>query len=849
MLRFTATLILTAFTLLLHAQIYNPVKWTTSSKQLNDNEFELQWKATIEDGWYVYSQFIDDGGPEKTTLNYDQPGAVKFLGKSRESGSLVKGFDDIWEMDISKFKKQYTITQRIQLLDDSKPVKGYLTFQTCDDTKCLPPADFDFSFNLKKTTSEAPEKSTATKSTEVPEVAKEAVEVTTPPPATTAPVPSYDGIYQPVTWSAAYQPAGEGKYKLTLKANIDKGWHIYSKDLKGDGPIPLTILADAPAGTKINGAITETAAGKFKEFDQFFEMEVIKIKDEAIYIFEVEAPAGTNPSGIIDYMSCDAEKCIPLNAFWRIDTEGQMAQVSNAPFSDDQEAPMASTGEQIYPINNINLDAPVSQCSVSQESQAQGSGMWNIFFLGFIGGLIALLTPCVFPMIPLTVSFFTKGSKNKRKGIQNAFLYGLSIFLIYVILSVPFHLLDSVNPNILNDISTNVWLNLAFFAIFIFFAFSFFGYYEISLPSSLSNKVASAEGVGGVLGIFFMALTLALVSFSCTGPILGSLLAGSLSSDGGAWELTSGMAGFGLALALPFALFAAFPGWMNTLPKSGGWLNTVKVVLGFIELGLAFKFLSNADLVKHWGLLKIEPFLIIWLLIALALALYLFGFIRFPGDSKGVKPGPIRIGLGVVSLLFTIYLGTGFRYNDATGTFHTLPLLSGLAPPVGYSIFYPKDCPQNLNCFHDLEEGLAYATAQNKPVFLDFTGYACVNCRKMEEHVWPKEQVYSLLSNEYVVISLYVDDKTLLPEDEQVEVVSKSGGVRKLRTIGNKWNHFQTEQFNNNSQPYYALITADGTLLNTPVGYTPESAEYADFLQCGLDAFKNLDNRELIGTR
>ena len=433
--------------------------------------------------------------------------------------------------------------------------------------------------------------------------------------------------------------------------------------------------------------------------------------------------------------------------------------------------------------------------------------------------------------------------------MTNAFMYGFFIFLIYLLLSLPFHLLDSINPNILNDISTNAWLNVSFFVIFMVFAFSFFGYYEITLPSSLSNKVSSAEGVGGLIGIFFMALTLALVSFSCTGPILGSLLAGTLSSDGGAWNLTMGMAGFGIALALPFALFAAFPGWMNSIPKSGGWLNTVKVVLGFIEVALAFKFLSNADLVKHWGLLKIEPFLLIWIAVAVGLFAYMMGWIRFPHDSKLKKLSPVRGILALASLAFAIYLAMGFMYNKETKTFTSLSLLSGLAPPVGYSILYPKDCPNNLNCFHDLQEGLAYAKSRNLPIFLDFTGYACVNCRKMEEHVWPKDKVNNLLTKEYVVISLYVDDKTPLPENEQVTLTYKTGGKKRLRTVGDKWQFFQTDNFNNNSQPWYALITHTGQLLNTPVGYTPDVNQYVNFLQCGLDAYKSSEGKGDIGIR
>jgi thiol:disulfide interchange protein DsbD len=452
-------------------------------------------------------------------------------------------------------------------------------------------------------------------------------------------------------------------------------------------------------------------------------------------------------------------------------------------------------------------------------------------------------------MIPLTVSFFTKGSHDKRKGLINAFMYGFFILLVYILLSLPFHLMDSLNPDILNDISTNIWLNIAFFAIFIFFAFSFFGYYEITLPSSWTNKASSAEGVGGMLGIFFMALTLALVSFSCTGPILGSLLAGALSSDGGALQLTSGMAGFGLALALPFGLFAAFPRWLNSLPKSGGWLNSVKVVLGFIELALAFKFLSNADLVMRWGLLKIEPFLIIWILTAVGLALYLFGKIKFPHDSPIKKLSPTRIVLGLVTVAFAVYLATGFRYNEKTNTFTSLTLLSGLAPPVGYSWIYPNKCPNNLNCFKDLESGLSYAQEVDKPVILDFTGHACVNCRKMEEHVWPKREVYNQLKDDYVLISLYVDEKIELPVEEQITVERKTGGTRKLRTYGNKWAHFQAEYFNNNSQPYYVLLSPDGKLLNQPVGYTPDSKEYAEFLKCGLEAYEQVKNTGLLGKK
>ena len=486
------------------------------------------------------------------------------------------------------------------------------------------------------------------------------------------------------------------------------------------------------------------------------------------------------------------------------------------------------------------LDAPLGVCGDEAEKINAETGYFKIFFLGFLGGLLALLTPCVFPMIPFTVSFFTKMSQNKKgKLIWNASMYAIFITLVYLLLSIPFHLIDNLNPDILNDISTNVWLNIIFFAVFVFFAFSFFGYYEIALPSSWVNRSSQAENVGGMIGIFFAALTLALVSFSCTGPILGSLLAGTLSSDGGAWQLTAGMGGFGLGLALPFAVFAAFPSILQSLPKSGSWMNTIKVILGFLELALALKFLSNADLVKHWELLTIEPFLAIWLLIFLGLALYLFGLIHFPHYGKERSNG-IKIGLGLVSFAFVVYLGSGFMVNQATNSYRPLTLLSGMAPPVCYSWFKSCDCPQNLTCFKDLEQGLAYARKVNKPVLLDFTGYACVNCRKMEEHVWPTKPVSPLLEKEYVLISLYVDDRQELPADQQVEVKHALGGTRKLRTVGNKWSYFQIEYFQTNTQPYYVLLSPDGQLLTQPRGYTPEEETYAGFLQCGKDAFSRL---------
>jgi len=486
--------------------------------------------------------------------------------------------------------------------------------------------------------------------------------------------------------------------------------------------------------------------------------------------------------------------------------------------------------------SKLKLDLKNTSLLKDTTNDSGDSSLFNIFFLGFAGGLLALLTPCVFPMIPLTVSFFTKQSQSKSKGIANAILYGLFIVLTYVLLSVPFHLIDGLDPNVLNTISTNVWLNIFFFVVLVFFSGSFFGYYEITLPSSWGNKMDAASNVGGISGIFFMALTLAIISFSCTGPILGSLLAGSITATGEtANQLTAGMSGFGAALALPFALFALFPSWLNSLPKSGGWLNTTKVILGFLELAFAFKFLSNSDLVGHWGIFKREVFIGIWIVIFIGLTLYLFAKIKFPHDSPVKKLSFSRISFGVLVGAFVVYLIPGVL---KTPTWE-LNLLSGFPPPQFYSIYEQEsDCPLGLDCYKDFEEGLAAAKEANKPILLDFTGWACVNCRKMEENVWSQNDIYTLLKEEYILISLYVDDyEKELPKDQQFEYLKANGNVKKIKTYGDKWSTFQIVNFKNASQPYYILMNANLEILNTPQQYTDKDT-YLNWLQKGINNFK-----------
>ena len=630
----------------------------------------------------------------------------------------------------------------------------------------------------------------------------------------------------PVAWDVKVEQESDDLYNIFITAKLDAGWHLYSQE-EADvelGPIPTEFAYNnTPETFELVGKTQEPEVKPF--WDPVFEAEIVFFEKKAMFIQKIKV---INPDDLkiiveVYYSVCDDEKCLPPETkTFEVGLTGGSATATTEELT---EADLEKTAA-------LTIDIKGKDKLMSDDEESE-KGYFTIFFLGFIGGLIALLTPCVFPMIPLTVSFFTKSAKNRKNGLANAIMYGLFIFLIYVLLSLPFHLLDSVDPEILNNISTNVTLNIIFFIIFIAFAFSFFGYYEITLPSSWSSKMDNkATSIGGLIGIFFMALTLAIVSFSCTGPILGSLLGGSLSSDGGAMQLTMGMGGFGLALALPFALFAMFPNWLNNLPKSGGWLNTVKVVLGFIELGLAFKFLSNADLVEHWGLLKREIFIGIWIICALGMALYLFGFIRFPHDGPKKKRPPMgNLVVGIASFAFMLYLIPGLTNSH----YANLKMLSGFPPPLFYSL-YDKDteAPLGLNAYKDFDEGVAAAKASGKPIMIDFTGWACVNCRKMEEQVWSEEEIFKIINEEYVLISLYVDDRKELADEDKFSFLKPTGGVKKIKTVGDKWATFQTVNFQNNSQPYYVLLDQDFNLLNAPTAYTPDSDEYLAWLQEGL---------------
>jgi thiol:disulfide interchange protein DsbD len=536
-------------------------------------------------------------------------------------------------------------------------------------------------------------------------------------------------------------------------------------------------------------------------------------------------------------MVCDDEKCLPpemVNLKFDIPgTDKLVATPTPTPVADTtpvidtlgkntDTTLAASSSDQLLVADNGPMTELESGCGELAGEEVY-DGIWGIFLGGMIGGLLALLTPCVFPMIPMTVSFFIKRSGSRRKGMINAIIYALSIIVIYV--TIGFLVTVTLGSDALNEMASNSFFNLAFFIIFLIFAASFLGAFEIVLPSALINKVDSASDRGGLLGIFFMAFTLSLVSFSCTGPIIGTLLVEA--AHGGSYlGPIAGMTGFAFALAVPFAIFAAFPSLLTSLPKSGGWLNTVKVSLGFLELALALKFLSNVDLAYHWDFLKRELFIALWVIIFGLWGLYLIGKLKFSHDSDLPHLSVPRTLFAIVVLSFTMYLIPGMWGAP-------LKLISGFPPPEFYKEWVKpqeSECPHNLTCFKDYDEGMKYAKAQGKPVMLDFTGWSCVNCRKMEDNVWSDPEVLKRLSEKYVVISLYVDDKKALPENEQY--VSESG--KQIRTTGNKWSDMQRTQYKTNSQPYYILLDNNGKILANPRGYTPDIDTYVKFLDEGL---------------
>ena len=626
----------------------------------------------------------------------------------------------------------------------------------------------------------------------------------------------------PITFETQVKKISENTFELVTTANIQNNWRLYSQNLSSGGAIPTEFIFNYKSQSiKLIGDVKESQS--ITKFDPIFQVEQSYFENKSTFTQLIETNKTIdNISAVIAYQACDDIVCIFREANLIFNFDGSTLAIDNIDLTSD-----------IYENNNalaIDLKNTELLSTINDSSALTSNSYLNLFILGFIGGLLALLTPCVFPMIPLTVSFFTNNnSKNNSK--FNAITYGLFIIGIYLTLSIPFHFLDSINPEILNSISTNAGLNIFFFIVFVLFAFSFFGFYEITIPSKWVNSIDSkSNSIGGYIGIFFMALTLVLVSFSCTGPILGSLLVGSISSQGGAIQLTIGMLGFGVALALPFTIFALFPNLLSTLPKSGRWMNTFKVILGFLELGFAFKFLSNADLVEHWGILKREVFIGIWVLISFALSMYLLGLYKFPHENKSVITSKFNLILGFFVLGFSVYLFPALLQNGSDKA----RILSGFTPPAFYSIYTKSnDCPLGFTCFKDFDSGLSYAKSQNKPILLDFTGWACVNCRRIEENVWTDPQVYSLINDNFVLISLYVDDRKELDVKDFIRLKYKSGKEKIIKTVGEKGATFQAINFKSASQPYYVLLDNDLRILNKPIQYTSKD-KYLNWLKEGL---------------
>jgi len=705
------------------AQIERPVTWKFAASPADKaGEATLTFSASIAGNWHIYSQFIEEGGPEPTSFKFTPSPDYELVGKVTESPEPVKAFEKAFNMNIAYFPKRAVFSQKIRLKAPQATVKGTLTFMVCNDEKCLPPDDLDFSLDVKSAAGP---------------VAKPAP--TPPPPAKAAPV--------------AAAPAATTQAAAPVAA------------------APTAATAPAPADTAV---------------------------------FRPEA------------------------------------------------GPAPTLAPAVAPDSVVTTNAPAVPAATAAAvgAPAATQSLWAIFLAGFLGGLAALLMPCIFPLLPFTVSYFTKGEYSRAGSVGRAAFYGLSIMVIYVALGLLVTVVFGADA--LNNLATNGVFNLVFFALLVIFAASFLGAFELTLPNSWIAKTDTQADKGGLLGIFFMAATLALVSFSCTGPIIGTLLV-QAASTGHLLSPALGMFGFSLALALPFTVFAAFPALLKSLPKSGGWLNSVKVVLGFLELALALKFLSNVDLAYHWQWFDREIFLVLWIIIFALLGFYLLGKIRFSHDSPLDYVSLPRLFMAIIVLAFTTYLVpglwgaplqavAGFLPPQHTQDFDLYtPTLGGggsaaAAPHAQHKYGDLFHAPLGLDAYFDYAEARAYAQKVHKPILIDFTGNACVNCRKMEATVWPDPRVLQRLRHDFVLVQLYVDDKTALPEAEQR--VSKFSG-KKIKTIGNEWSDFQASRYNTNSQPFYVqLDPATEKVLATPQGANYDPDNFVRFLDSGLAAYR-----------
>ena len=635
-------------------------------------------------------------------------------------------------------------------------------------------------------------------------------------------------IQDPVQFKTEWKKISDTEAQIVFTGNIDEGWHVYSTDLPEGGPISATFNTDKMEGLELDGKLMPEGK-EVEAFDKVFEMKLRYFEGKATFVQKLKITAANYfIEGYLEYGSCNDENCLPpTEVSFSFSGQGVAGAPAAAP-AEEKKAEEPAAQAVSSAVSTADYWTPVIEKLNSfgeETSQTTQQSWFYIFFAGFIGGLLALFTPCVWPIIPMTVSFFLKRSKDKKKGIRDAWTYGASIVVIYVTLGLAITLIFGASA--LNALSTNAVFNILFFLMLVVFAASFFGAFEITLPSKWSNAVDSkAEQTSGLLSIFLMAFTLSLVSFSCTGPIIGFLLV-EVSTTGSVVAPAIGMLGFALALALPFTLFAMFPSWLKQMPKSGGWMNVIKVTLGFLELAFALKFLSVADLAYGWRILDRETFLALWIVIFGLLGFYLLGKIKFPHDDDEDSVSVPRFFMALCSLAFAVYMIPGLWGAP-------LKAVSAFAPPMNTQDFnlYKNEVHAQ---FDDFDAGMEYAKRNGKPVMLDFTGYGCVNCRKMELSVWTDSKVSKLIKDDYVLITLYVDNKTPLPEHIKV---MENGKERTLRTLGDKWSYLQRVKFGANAQPFYVLIDNEGQPLNKSYSFDENVANYVDFLETGLKNYK-----------
>ena len=642
-------------------------------------------------------------------------------------------------------------------------------------------------------------------------------------------MPAVAQIQDPVQFKSEWKSLSDTEAQIVFTADIDAGWHVYSTDLGDGGPISATFNTDKMEGLELNGKLMPQGK-EVENFDKLFEMKVRYFENKATFVQKLKITGETYYiEGYLEYGACNDENCLPpTEVSFKYSGKGTTRATTNKETPVEETSADVTTETSVAKVGTSDYWKPViDQLNAFGEETAQTTNQsWiYIFFAGFIGGLLALFTPCVWPIIPMTVSFFLKRSKDKKKGIRDAWTYGASIVVIYVTLGLAITLIFGASA--LNALSTNAVFNILFFLMLVVFAASFFGAFEITLPSKWSNAVDSkAEQTSGLLSIFLMAFTLSLVSFSCTGPIIGFLLV-EVSTTGSVVAPAIGMLGFALALALPFTLFAMFPSWLKQMPKSGGWMNVIKVTLGFLELAFALKFLSVADLAYGWRILDRETFLALWIVIFGLLGFYLLGKIKFPHDDDDTTVSVPRFFMALCSLAFAVYMVPGLWGAP-------LKAVSAFAPPMNTQDFnlYKNEVHAQ---FDDYDAGMEYAKRTGKPVMLDFTGYGCVNCRKMELAVWTDPKVSQIMTDDYVLITLYVDNKTPLPEHIKV---TENGKERTLRTLGDKWSYLQRTKFGANAQPFYVLTDNEGNPLNKSYSYDEDVDKYVDFLQTGLNNYK-----------